>query len=274
MTQQISNRQKNIGKNFMEYIILCGFAFLAGLIDAVVGGGGLIQLPALFAVFPKMQETVLLGTNKLVSATGTAVATYRYASRITIIWALTLPAMIVAFFSSMLGAYAVSLLDRAVVRFLVLILLIVVAGYVFTRQDFGTVSKPDSQIVTRRKIVIAMLAGMGIGFYDGLFGPGTGIFLMFLFIKIFDFDFLQASASSKVINLATNIAALLCFAVQDTVNYTLALPMVVFNILGAISGTHLAIHKGNRFVRVSFMIVVIALIGKIAWDAIEIYFRH
>lgn len=253
----------------MEYVILCAFAFLAGLIDAVVGGGGLIQLPALFAVFPKLQETLLLGTNKLVSAAGTAVATYRYASRISILWSITLPAMIAAFLFSLLGAYSVSLLDRTVVRFLVLGLLIAVAGYVFFHQDFGTQATEASQVLTRKKIIIGIFAGMGIGFYDGFFGPGTGIFLLFLFVKIFGFDFLQASVSAKAINLATNVAALLLFSVTDNVWYTLALPMLVFNMLGAVVGTKLAMLKGNRFVRIAFMIVVAALITKIGWDVMK-----
>ena len=250
----------------METLLaLCAFAFLAGFVDSVVGGGGLVQIPALLILLP--HETPMadvLGTNKLVGVAGTATAAWNYARHVRIDWRATLPAAGCGFVFSLWGARTVSHLNPALLRPMVLGLLIAVAVYTFARKDFGALHAPH--LAETRKRWIAASVGAVIGFYDGFFGPGTGSFLIFIFIGVFGFDFLMASASAKVINSATNLATVGYFCLTDHVLYRLALPMGVCNMLGSLTGTRLAILRGSRFVRWFFLVVVSAIICKLAYD--------
>lgn len=247
-----------------ETVTLCFFALMAGLIDSIAGGGGLIQLPALFIVLPHVPVSTLLGTNKLASISGTSVATLQYARHISIDWKATLPATITALIASFLGARTVTLVNPSTMRPLILVMLIAIAIYTFIRKDFGSLHAPRLDRVKGSLVSIA--TGALIGFYDGFFGPGTGSFLIFVFIGIFGFSFLSASASSKVVNLATNLSAVLYFAFTGNIIYTTAILMGLCNILGAVIGTRLAILRGNRFVRIFFLAVVACLIAKLAFD--------
>lgn len=244
--------------------LLCLFAFCAGLIDAAVGGGGLIQLPALFNFLPGVAPATLLGSNKLTSACGTALATKSWVSRVAIPWSLALPAAATAFAMSFCGAMAVSAVPTSLIRPLVLVLLVVMAAYTLAKKDFGAIRKPRA--IGRRERLLALVIGGAIGFYDGLFGPGTGSFLIFLFIRCYALDFLQASACAKVVNLATNVAALIFFVGAGKVLYAIALPMALFNMAGAVVGSRLAIARGAGFVRALFLVLLLALIGKLAYD--------
>ncbi|HAT31010.1 MAG TPA: hypothetical protein DCW29_09230, partial [Janthinobacterium sp.] len=212
-------------------LLLCLFAYFAGLIDAAVGGGGLIQLPALFNLMPQMPPATVFGTSKLAAACGTSFAARSFVGKVSVPWALVLPAAASAFLMSFLGAAAVSLVPPHVVRPLVLVLIIVMAIYTFIKKDFGAVHR--SREFGRREIILTVLIGGVIGFYDGLFGPGTGSFLIFLFIRFFAFDFLLASACAKVVNIGTNVAALIFFIKTGNVVYAVALPMAACNVLGA-----------------------------------------
>jgi uncharacterized protein len=248
----------------IETAFLCLFAFLAGLVDSVVGGGGLIQLPALFIFLPALPAGVILGTNKLSSICGTAVATVQYARLVTISWKATIPATIAAFIFSFLGARIATVLHTSVMRPIVLFLLVGVLIYTFFHKDFGTLHAPKLDIF--KQYLFSILTGTVIGFYDGFFGPGTGSFLIFVFIGIFGFSFLAASASAKMINFTTNLAAVIYFIATDNVLYQVALPMAACNIAGSIVGTRLAVLKGNRFVRVFFLVVVAGMIVKLGID--------
>ena len=180
----------------IEIWILCIFAFAAGFIDSVAGGGGLIQLPALFIFLPQLSVATLLGTNKFASIAGTSVASAQYARHIEISWKATLPATCAALIFSFLGARAASIMDPKVMRPLILFMLIVIVLYTFLQKDFGTLHAP--KLNATRQYATSITTGVLIGFYDGFFGPGTGSFLIFVFIGIFGFSFLSASASSKV----------------------------------------------------------------------------
>ncbi len=243
---------------------LCGFAFLAGFMDSMVGGGGLIQLPALFILLPGVAAPTILGTNKLVALSGTAVAASQYARHVKLDWPVVVPSAGAAFVFSALGAHFVSGIRTQTLKPLILVLLAAVAGYVFARKDFGALHAPKLSPARQRWYGIA--AGGVIGLYDGFFGPGTGSFLIFTFIGLFGLSFLAASASSKVINAATNLAAVLLFGFTGHLLYELALPMAVCNIGGSVLGTRLAVAKGSRFVRVLFLVVLAAIIAKFAWD--------
>ena len=230
----------------------------------MVGGGGLIQLPALLILLPGVAVPTVFGTNKLVSITGTTVAATQYARHVRLDWPTLWPAALSAFVCAGLGAKAVSTVHTSFLRPAILMLLIAAAVYVFWQKDFGAIHAPKLSPTLRR------WAGIGIGgvlgFYDGFFGPGTGSFLIFTFIGVFGFNFLTASASSKVVNAATNLAAVLFFGFTGHLLYALALPMAVCNISGSVLGTRLAVAKGSRFVRVLFLVVLTGIIARFSWD--------
>lgn len=243
----------------LETILLIGFAFLAGFIDSIVGGGGLIQLPGLLAVLGESYPFAnLSATNKLASISGTSVATVQYARKIKIDWQAVLPTAITAGITSFLGARIVSLLDREVLRPIIIGLLIAVAIYTFIKKDFGAIHAP--KLTRQRQLIVGLAAGAILGFYDGFFGPGTGSFLILIFITVFGYDFLTASASAKVVNLATNSGAVLLFLISGQILWAFAIPMAVSQIVGSVVGTRMAMLKGSGFVRVLFLVVVSGLI--------------
>jgi uncharacterized membrane protein YfcA len=248
----------------IEILTLCGFAFVAGLVDAVVGGGGLIQLPALLIMLPQTAIASILGTSKFVSIAGTTIAVQQYAKQQKIEWQNTIPAMVTAFIFSFLGARVTSLLNPSLMRPVILGLLIAVAIYTFNKKDFGLLQ--ISKLSRSQQCLYSVAIGCVIGFYDGFFGPGTGSFLIFAFVGIFGYSFLSASASAKVINFATNLAAILYFASTNNIIYFLGIPMAICNILGAFVGTKLAIKNGSQFVRKLFLVIVSLLILKLGYD--------
>lgn len=238
-------------------------AFGAGLIDAVAGGGGLIQVPALFAALPAESPGVVLGTNKMSSVFGTANAAWRYARQVAIPWSIALPAAGAAFVASFAGAALVSLLPKDIVRPLILVLLIAAAGYTAVRRDFGVAPVASVQ---RGRLGAVLLVGTVLGLYDGFFGPGMGSFLIFAFVRWFGLDFLCASATAKIVNGSTNVAALAFFVPNGDIIWGLALSMAVFNVLGAQLGTHLAIRRGSGFVRGAFLLATALLIARFGYD--------
>lgn len=241
-------------------------AFVAGCVDAVVGGGGLIQIPALFSALPAATPATLFGTNKCASVFGTANAARRYARQVVMPWRTILPAAGAAFALSYVGAAAVAWLPKDALRPVMLVLLVAAAIYTAWRKDFGQVHRPAHAGV--RELSYATLLGALIGFYDGFFGPGTGSFLIFLFVRWFGFDFLHASAAAKVVNVATNLAALAYFLPRGYWLPGLAVGMAVANVAGSVAGTRLALRYGSGFVRRAFLGVTGCLILKFAWDTL------
>ena len=249
----------------LQTIALCGFAFLAGLVDSVVGGGGLIQLPALLILLPAATPAAdVLGTNKCASIAGTAAAVWNYARFVRAPASAVWPTAAAGLVFAGLGSWAVSQMHPGAWRPLVLGLLVAVAAYTFSRKDFGALHAP--RLSPGAQTWAGGSMGAAIGFYDGFFGPGTGSFLIFGFIGVFGFDFLTASAASKAVNLATNLSSVVFFASTGHVMYSLAIPMAACNILGSMTGTRLAVARGSQFVRRLFLVVVSAIICKLAWD--------
>ncbi len=251
---------------------MCLCAFLAGMIDSIVGGGGLIQLPALMIALPEVAKSnfaLLSGTNKLSSLFGTMVAVRQYARHITYDWHFVRPMLLAALVAAFGGALTADALSGKNIdlRPLVIVMLVLVAIYTFIRKDFGSLHAP--KMTRERRRTLGILIGAVIGYYDGFFGPGTGSFLIFAYIGLIGFDFLNATASAKVVNAATNVGALLCFVPRGRVLYALALPMAVCNILGSIVGTRLAILKGSKFVRILFLVVVSAIIARLVYDTLK-----
>ncbi len=247
-----------------QLFILCIFTFLAGLIDSIIGGGGLIQLPALLVFLPNTAIPLIFGINKLSSIAGTSAAAIHYYQKVKIDWSIVLISTISAFTFSFIGASTTSIINPALMRPTILCLLIIVFIYTWFKKDFGSQHRIKIQGV--KQSMFAALIGSLLGFYDGFFGPGTGSFLIFAFIGILGFDFLRASASAKVVNFSTNLAAIIYFTSTNSIIYSIAIPMGVCNVFGAIIGAKLAIIKGNAFVRVLFIAVVTLLIIKLAYD--------
>jgi uncharacterized membrane protein YfcA len=248
-------------------LLLGSFAFLAGFIDSIVGGGGLIQMPAMLLLLPGVPVPTVLGTGKVSSLAGTLAALRRYLSgpeKLDIRWRTVAVTALVAGVFALLGSRAVSMLPKEAVRPLVLGLLVVMAIYTLWRKDFGSLHAP--RLKGSREIVIGVTLGAAIGFYDGFFGPGTGSLLLFAFVGLFGYDFIAASASAKLVNVATNLASLFYFASTGQVLYKVALPMAACNMLGSTLGARMAQRRGTGFVRVLFLVIVAAFITKLGWD--------
>jgi hypothetical protein len=248
-----------------DYGLLALAALFAGLVDAVVGGGGLIQLPALFSVLPQTVPASLFGTNKFSAIWGTLFAARTYARKISVEWGTAIPASGAALLFSFAGAWLVTAFPPDLIRKTLPFLLLAVAIYVAIRKDFGASHVP--RFSGARETRMALVTGAGIGFYDGFFGPGTGSFLLFLFVRFFGFDFLGASAVAKIVNVACNFAALIWFGYAGHVLWQLGLLMAICNICGAMIGTRVALKEGSVFIRKAFLVVVGALILKTARDA-------
>ncbi|KYQ84599.1 MULTISPECIES: sulfite exporter TauE/SafE family protein [unclassified Acinetobacter] len=248
-------------------LTLVFFAFCAGTIDAAVGGGGLIQIPALMGALPQTAPATLFGTNKLASIFGTGSAAFSFVRRVKLQWSLLGVIALFAFISSFIGAACVSLIPTHILRPIVLIMLIVIAIYTFAKKQFGQVHV-DQQI-TPKLLVLAAIGSLAIGFYDGIFGPGTGSFFIFFFIRFLQVDFLHASALAKIGNLMTNLAALSFFIPTGHVLFALGLMMAVANIAGSLLGVRLALKYGSGFIRILFLILVSILICRLGYQILS-----
>ena len=248
----------------ISYLQLFGLwvvAFLAGFVDSIAGGGGLIQLPGVMTCLPGVPMVTILAVNKTSSVFGTATAARRYSQTVKIVWKKILPIAGIAFLSSAFGAFSAGKVSNEFLRPLVIVLLGAIILFTLLKKDFGDEAKP-SRFTEKQQRVRGLLTGLFIGFYDGFFGPGTGNFLIMALIDIFGLDFLHASASAKIVNFATNAAALLLFALNRHGNIPLGLSMACFNMLGARCGVKLTLKRGSRFVRVMFLIISAALLLK------------
>ena len=242
-------------------LFLLAASFFAGFIDSIAGGGGLIQLPALLIGLPKSETAEVLGTNKLSSIFGTSTAAALYRKQIKpdpkVLLAMGLPALL----GSAGGAMLASKIPTSSMRPMVLVLLIIVAVYTWFKPDLGKFE--NLRHLPKRRIQIAALAGVIIGFYDGIFGPGTGSFLMLILVASLGYAFITASAIAKVVNVATNVGAIMVFGINGAVIWQIGIIMGVANISGAIIGARLAIKGGSTLVRKVFLLVTVALIVKV-----------
>jgi uncharacterized membrane protein YfcA len=249
----------------MELLLVSLASGLAGFVDAIVGGGGLVLVPALFAVFPTTHPATLFGTNKSASIWGTAIAATQFARRVEMHWPSLLPAAVAGFCGGFAGAWAVTVISPEILRKLLPFVLVGVLLYTLMRKDLGRDHTP--RLDGRARTLAACAIGAVLGFYDGFFGPGTGSFFVFLFVRVLGYDFLHASAAAKLLNTATNLAALILFAMKGYVWWHFGLALAVSNIAGSLLGTHLALKHGASFVRGVFIFVVSVLILKTGYDA-------
>ncbi|WP_104500022.1 sulfite exporter TauE/SafE family protein [Acinetobacter indicus] len=249
----------------IEIIIsLVIFAFCAGAIDAAVGGGGLIQIPAIMGAMPQLAPATVFGTNKLASICGTASAAFSFLRKVQLPWKMLGVIGLCAFLSSFVGAACVSMIPTDILRPFVLLMLIVIAIYTFMKKQFGQLHV--QQTLNRKMLFLAALGSVLIGFYDGIFGPGTGSFFIFYFIRYLQVDFLHASALSKIANFMTNLAALSFFIPTGHVLFMVGAMMALANITGSLVGVRLAFKYGSGFIRIVFLVLVSVLIVRMAYQ--------
>lgn len=249
-----------------QLLVLCVFAFLAGGLDAIVGGGGLVQLPALLVVLPQAPVVSLLGTNKLASVVGTASAAVAYNRRVTIDRRTAAWMAGSAFVGSGGGALLATRVGSDVLKPVVLAALVAVLVYTLRSPALGEVELLRLRGPAQR--AVAVVGGAAIGFYDGFVGPGTGSFLVFLLVGVVGLSFLHASATAKVVNTMTNLAALALFAAGGHVLWVLGAAMATANLAGSQVGARLAVRRGSGWVRRVFVVVVSALVARLAYDVL------
>ena len=249
------------------YVLLAAAGLFAGFVDAVVGGGGLVQLPALVVAFPGAAPVQVLATNKLAGTCGTSISSVTYYRRVRPDPRTFIPLMTVAFLGSVAGAVTASQIPKSAFNPIILVALVLVGAYVLLKPDIGQVT--ELRFAGHRHTAAAVLAGLVIGFYDGALGPGTGSFFVFTLVGLLGYNFLEASAKARLANWATNVAALLVFAVQGAVMWRVGLVVGVCNLLGSYVGARTAVSRGSGFVRVFFVLVVSAFIVKIGSDVLQ-----
>nr|WP_309227337.1 TSUP family transporter [Micromonospora thermarum] len=244
---------------------LLAVAAMAGWVDAVVGGGGLLLLPALLVGAPGMPVATALGTNKLAAVAGTTTAAVTYARRTKLDWAVAGPAAGLAVLCAGLGAALAGAVPASAYRPVVLAVLVAVAVFVVARPRLGVVAQPHRRTRARMAAAVAV-AGVAIALYDGLVGPGTGTFLVLAFTALVGADFVHGSAMAKIVNAGTNLGALVVFAATGHVWWLLGAAMAVCNIAGAVLGARMALRRGSGFVRAVLLVVVLALVGRLGYD--------
>lgn len=242
-------------------VIAAGFA---GFVDAMAGGGGLIQLPALLIGLSEKPIPLILGTNKVISIFGTSSAAANYFRTVKPDLKLTSYMALPAFLGSALGARLASSFPTSVFRPLIILLLVSVAIYTWRKPELGNTESLRFTDHRRHQIVVGL--GLTIGFYDGIFGPGTGTFLVFLLVGLVGYAFLKASATAKLVNIATNLGAIISFQLTGHIWWKLGLALAIANVCGAIIGSRLAIRGGSPLVRKVFLVVTTILIAKVGYD--------
>ena len=248
------------------YLIILPLIFLAGFIDAIAGGGGLISLPAyLVAGLP---PHIALANNKFSSCFGTLFSTARYFKHGMIDLKIAGISAFFALLGSFVGAKIVLLLDPFFLNYILVVLLPLITIFTYIKKDIGQINT-SHEISSQKKIFISVLAGFLIGFYDGFFGPGTGAFLILIFAVLLKYDFTVANGNTKVINLASNIAALVAFIINGKVLFVIGIPAAIAGIAGNLLGSKYVIKKGNNLIRPVFLIVFILLFVKIIVDLLR-----
>lgn len=247
-------------------VLLCSIAFVAGFVDAIVGGGGLLQTPAALILMPQQPVSTVIGTLKIPSFTGTSLASVQYARKVSFNRRQILVMMLVAMLAAFAGSTLLTVVSNRFMKPVLLVILVAVAVYTLLNKNFGTQnSKPISR---KQEWIRSVLISLVLGFYDGFIGPGAGSFLVLSFISLLGFDFLKASAHARFVNLATNLGSIALFAIRGKIMFAVAIPMAICNGIGGVIGARLALLRGNRFIRTLFLIVVLGTIARFAYEVV------
>ncbi|MGB4589996.1 MAG: TSUP family transporter [Clostridiaceae bacterium] len=247
-----------------KLIFLCIAGFIGAFVDSIAGGGGLITIPAyLLAGIPPY---FTLGTNKFASTMGSFISTSGYARSSKINFKLLRVAVPFTALGAALGVFSVLKIPQDFLYPMVSVAILLVGLYTYFKKDLGKTNSFTE--ITTKKIIFASLVGFALGFYDGFFGPGTGSFLIFIFIKFFKFDFTNASGNAKLINFTSNFTSLIMFAINGKINYLIGVPIAIFMILGSLVGTKLAIKNGAKFIKPIFLVMSFAVFAKLIYQMI------
>ncbi len=234
---------------------LCPLVFLAGVIDSIAGGGGLVSLTA-YAAFG-LPPTMALGNNKFSSTCGTTIATIRYAKNKDIDWSVVVVAFVCSICGSLLGSRLALILDGVYLQYLLLFLVPVIAVLTLVKPDFGKAKE------CRHKLLVSAITGLVVGCYDGFFGPGTGMFLTWIFSAVVGLELLKAVGTTKVVNLSSNIAALVTFAISGNIDYRIGIPCALSSIAGGYIGSGLAVRNGAKVIKPMLVVVLALLLVKV-----------
>jgi uncharacterized membrane protein YfcA len=255
----------NISLGALDYLIVLPLVFLAGIVDSIAGGGGLITLPAYWIV--GIPPAVALGTNKFASFSGTTFTTARFLKAGLLDVPVALTGAALGLVGSWIGTQTALKVSASFFNILLLVLIPIVAVIILATPRTGAINRA-MEIKLSKRLVLGSLAGLVIGFYDGFFGPGTGTFLILIYTLTLKYDFVTANANAKLVNLASNFAALMGFIIAGKVLYAIAIPAAVCGIAGNLLGSSLVLKKGNRLIRIIFILVLILLMLKILTDII------
>ncbi len=245
-------------------ILLCIASFIAGFIDAIVGGGGLIQTPTALILLPNLPVASVIGTLKIPGFSGTSMAAYQYLKSTKVNWNLFLMMAFVSFGFAYLGSSLLNIMQNDFMKPLLFLVLILLLAYTYYKKDFGQFQ--TKKLTQKQTYTYGILICVVLGFYDGFIGPGTGSLLIMAFIAILGFDFLQANSYAKLVNLATNFGSITLFVMKGKIIWSIAIPMALCNVTGSWLGARLAISKGNGFIRIFFLIVVGLALIRFGYD--------
>lgn len=245
-------------------IILCIASFFAGFVDAIVGGGGLIQSPVALILLPNYAVSSIMGSLKIPAFSGTSFAAFQYLKKVQMNWKLLSIMAITAFCAAFLGSNLLTKVSNDFMKPLLLVVLTLIAIYTFSKKNFG--QHQEKEFSPRKQLFFALVMSSCIGFYDGFIGPGTGSFLVLGFVSVLGFDFLHASANAKMVNLATNFGSICLFVLKGKIIWAIAIPMAFCNAFGGWVGAKLAIKKGNGFIRIFFLVIVIGTLIRFGYD--------
>ena len=243
---------------------VCIGAAFAGFIDAVVGGGGLVQVPMLFILFPELSHVQVIASNRFASIAGTSVAAAQYIRHVGIDTSFVLITGLSSAVSSFAGTFVMGMVKPSVFKPMLLCIIVVLALYTFVKKDLGIEHAPKYN--GQKLWALCVLIGGALGFYNGFIGPGTGTLLVFAFVTVLQVGFLQGSASAKIVNAMADFASLIGFFLSGSIVYKIAVPMMLSNMAGGYLGSKAAILRGNRFVRYIFLLVLTLLIARLGWD--------
>ncbi|MBF6641074.1 TSUP family transporter [Flavobacterium sp. J49] len=245
-------------------VLLCIASFFAGFVDAIVGGGGLIQTPVAMILMPNLSVASIIGSLKIPAFSGTSFAAFQYLKKVEMNWKLLSIMAVLAFCAAFLGSALLNVVSNDFMKPLLFFILIGLAIYTFKKKNFGQQQDKDHSL--KKELAYAVIISLLVGFYDGFIGPGTGSFLVLGFVSILGYDFLHASANAKMVNLATNFGSICLFVLKGKIVWAFAIPMAFCNALGGWVGAKLAIKKGNTFIRKFFLFVVILTLIRFGYD--------
>lgn len=239
------------------------YSFFGGLVDSAVGGGGLILLPALFHELPMQNISTILGTNKFAAWSGTISSILKYTTNIKLNLKIIIPVFLFAFIFSFIGATSSTLVPKRAMEYVSFLILILIAIHTFSNKKLGRTNDNSSSI--KYSTIKCAVFGSLVGFYDGIFGPGSGSIILFIFVKYFGFSFLNASAAAKIVNLGTFSAALFFFIPSGHILWFTGGVVAAGNIVGSLTGTFLSLRYGSQFIRIFFMTLIVFLVGRMGF---------